>query len=84
MEPKRFSIIRNSDESGVSGTGRIIDGIVFHNGNTVICWRTDIEGSQHGYSSLGIYESFEAFKFIHIDSHPDNNTEIVWLTHGLG
>lgn len=73
---KTFTIVRNGDESGVSGTGRILDGIIFHNGKVVVCWRTDIDGTKHGDSSIGIYESFGAFRRIHIDSHPDNKTEI--------
>jgi hypothetical protein len=75
-EPRLFTMIRKHDESHISGTGRVLDGAVFHNGKVVICWRTE---ERHGYSSLGIYDSFEAFKFIHIDSHPTNETEIVWL-----
>jgi hypothetical protein len=75
-EPKLFTMIRKHDESHISGTGRVLDGVVFHNGKVAICWRTE---DNHGYSSLGIYDSFEAFKFIHIDSHPTNETEIVWL-----
>jgi len=75
---RMFSIIRKSDESGVSGTGHVLDGVVFHNGQTVICWRTDVDAARHGRSSLGVYQSFEDFKFIHIDSHPTNDTEIVW------
>ena len=73
-----FTMIRHGDESGVSGTGRVLDGVVFHNGKVVICWRTDIDGSRHGASSLGIYDSWEDFEFIHIDSHPKNQTRIVW------
>lgn len=76
--PKLFSVFRKSDESGVSGTGRILDGVLFHNGQTVVCWRTDIDASKHGHSSLGIYPTFEAFKFIHIDSHPTNGTEVIF------
>lgn len=75
-EPKLFTIKRKSDESGVSGTGRVLDGIVFHNGKVAICWRTE---NKHGYTSVAVYDSFEAFKFIHIDSHPTNDTEIEFL-----
>jgi len=77
-EPRLFSVIRKADASGVSGTGRVVDGVLFHTGQVVICWRTDVEASEHGFSSLGVYASWEAFKFIHIDSHPDNGTEIIW------
>ena len=73
---KTFTVIRNADESGVSGTGRILDGAIAHNGKVIVCWRTDVDGSKHGDSSIGIYDSFGAFRRIHIDSHPDNKTEI--------
>jgi hypothetical protein len=75
-EPRLFTMIRKSDESHVSGTGRVLDGVIFHNGRVVICWRSQ-EKNRH--SSMGIYDSFEIFKSIHIDPHPTNQTEIVWL-----
>jgi hypothetical protein len=75
-EPRLFTMIRKNDESHVSGTGRVLDGTVFHNGKVVICWRSE---EKHSDSSLGIFDSFEAFKSIHIDPHPSNDTEIVWL-----
>ena len=77
-EPRLFSVIRIGDASGVSGTGRILDGVLFHNGQVAICWRTDVEGAKHGFTSLGIYPSWEAFEFIHITSHPTNDTEVDW------
>ena len=73
-EPRLFTIIRNNDESGVSGKGRVLDGCVFPNGRVVICWRVQ-------YQTIAVYESFEAFEAIHIASHPTNNTEIVWFNH---
>lgn len=75
---KTFTVVRNGDESGVSGTGRILDGALFHNGKVAVCWRTDTDGTKYGDSSIGIYDSFGAFRRIHIDSHPDNKTEIHW------
>lgn len=71
-EPRLFTIIRHADESGVSGTGRVLDGIVWHNGKVTVCWRTG------PHSSIAVYDSFEIFKAIHIDSHPTNGTEIIW------
>lgn len=78
-EPRLFTMIRESDESGVSGTGRVLDGVHFHTGQVVVCWRTDIEAAQHGYSSLGTYPSWDAFAFLHIKSHPTNRTRVEWL-----
>ena len=68
-----FTLIRHNDQSGVSGTGRVLDGVVFPNGKVVVYWRAK-------FNTIAVYESFEAFKFIHVDSHPTNNTEITWLT----
>ena len=82
-EPRLFTLVRVRDESGVSGVGRVLDGALFHTGQVVICWRTDIGAAKHGHSSLGVYPSWEAFEFIHIKSHPDNATEIEWLPGGV-
>jgi hypothetical protein len=77
MPLSAFTMVRNADESGISGTGRVLDGVVWHNGAVTVMWRTDVDASKHGYWSSGVYPSFEAFKFIHIDSHPTNKTEII-------
>lgn len=83
--PQMFSIIRVNDETGISGQGRVLDGVVFHNGKVAICWRTDTPDSKslHGHSSITVFDSFKAFKAIHIDSHPDNKTEIKWWNSKL-
>lgn len=78
-KPRTFTMVRTADESGVSGAGRVLDGVLFHTGQVVVCWRTDIEAAAHGYSSLGIYPSWKAFEFIHIESHPANEAQIIWL-----
>ena len=69
---RRFKVIRPIDITGISGTGHVIDGIVFDDGTTIIKWRTQ-------YSSITIFKSFEEFKYIHIDCHPENKTEIIFL-----
>lgn len=71
-KPRIFTMVRKKDESGVSGRGRVLDGVVFKNGKTVINWRS-------ANPSLTIFDSFEEFEQIHIDSHPKNKTDIVWL-----
>ena len=70
---KVFSIIRKADESGVSGIGKVLEGCLFTDGTTVIRWCVDGKPN-----STAIYPDFESFKFIHIDSHPTNGTEIVY------
>ncbi|MEA2639433.1 MAG: hypothetical protein QOF51_827, partial [Chloroflexota bacterium] len=60
-EPQLFTLIRHRDETGVSGTGRVLDGVVFHTGQVVICWRSDLNPTRPGASSLAIYPSWDAF-----------------------
>lgn len=79
LEPRIFTITRQQDESGVSGTGRILDGVLWHNGKVTVCWRTDVDASKHGHSSIGIYDSWDAFAHIHINSHPTNGTVVTFF-----
>lgn len=73
-------MVRHADESGISGTGRVLDGVIFHTGQVVVCWRTDIDPSGSGYSSLAIYPSWEAFLHVHVQPHPTNMTQVVFST----
>jgi hypothetical protein len=75
-EPRVFSLIRRIDESGVSGTGRVLDGVVFHTGQVVVCWRSDLDPDNPGYSSLAVYPSWDAFLHVHVRPHPQGATEI--------
>ena len=71
---KIFEMIRQADESGVSGTGKVLEGCVFSGGKTVVQWC--VEGKPN---STVVYESFEDFKYIHVDSHPTNGTIFNWI-----
>lgn len=73
-----FSIFRESDSTGISGPGRVLDGVVFHTGQVVICWRGDVNHPSDGFSSLGIYPSWEAFESVHLNAHPENKARIVF------
>lgn len=75
-EPTLFSLIRRTDETGVSGTGRVLDGVIFHTGQVVICWRADLNPAKRGFSSLSIYSSWDAFLHVHVRPHPPAATEI--------
>lgn len=68
---KRFYVIRIKDETGISRTGRVIEGVLTQAGKVIVEWRPP-------YSTIGIYNDFDEFKRIHIDCHPSCN-EIVWL-----
>jgi hypothetical protein len=78
--PRTFTLIRRVDESGVSGTGRILDGVIFHTGQVVVCWRTDLSTEEPGFSSIAIYPSWVAFLHVHIAPHAPGNAEIVFLS----
>ena len=56
---RRFYFDRQVDVSGTSGTGAIVEGVEFSDGQVVLRWRT----SPH--SSIGIYKSMEAAVYIH-------------------
>jgi hypothetical protein len=66
-----FEMIRHNDDSGISGTGVVAEGCVFSTGKTIVQWLG-------ATPCIHAWDSFAAFKKIHIDSHPDNNTELVW------
>ena len=78
---KVFKIIRQNDETGVSGTGNVMDGVVFDDGQVIVSWKTDVK-------STGFYNSWEDFKKVHIDPHPTNKTlvreiNVDWNTKGV-
>lgn len=77
-DPQAFTLVRHADETGISGTGRVLDGVVFHTGQVVVCWRSDLRSDKPGHSSLVIYGCWEAFRAIHLDPHPAAQTEIIF------
>ena len=55
---KPFWLERVEDNSGVSGTGRVAEGVVFSNGWCALTWLT-------GYTSVTFYQSIEDVEAIH-------------------
>ena len=66
---RRFNLFRNEDESGVSGTGIIAEGVEFYHGKCVLSWLTK-------HKSLGIYDNVK--EMINIHGH-DGKTELRWI-----
>ncbi len=60
---KQFYLQRNIDVNGVSGTGKVVEGVVLPSGRVVIEW-------QGKYPSICIYNSIQEFQSVHVDSHP--------------
>ena len=60
-------MVRQKDESGISGVGHVVTGVVFDDGTTVVKWNSRT-------SSVVIYNWFEDFKEVHITGHPSNES----------
>jgi len=68
-----FTVCRQSDESGISGTGVVIEGVEYATGQVVLHWLTPFPKG-----SIAIFESIEDFKRVHVNPHPTNKTIITW------
>ena len=64
---KTFYLRRTEDESGVSGTGRIAQGIIFDNGRVAMTWLSE-------HPSVTVYDNIGEVTAIH--GH-DGKTEVV-------
>lgn len=68
---KRFYVNRIKDETGISRTGRILEGVLTQSGKVIVEWRPPM-------STIGVYNTLEEFMTIHIDCHP-SCSEVVWI-----
>jgi hypothetical protein len=62
-----------NDESGVSGTGIVIEGITLATGQCVVHW---LYPTPRG--SIAIFDSIADFATVHIKPHPGNETIITY------
>ena len=65
---KQFHLNRKQDVSGISGTGKVAEGVVFSDGSVAMRWLTDT-------ATTTIFESIADVKEIH--GHGDA-TDIIW------
>jgi hypothetical protein len=70
---KTFTVCRNYDESGVSGEGVVIEGVVMATGHCVIHW---LYPPPKG--GIAIFDSIEDFLKVHVHPHPANKTIITF------
>lgn len=66
---RRFNLNRIEDETGISGTGIVAEGVVFANGKAALSWRTS-------HTSVAVYDSMFALEAIH--GH-GGRTRIEWV-----
>ena len=57
-QPRLFRLLRDEDESGVSGTGYVADGVRWHDGTCTVHWRTE-------HTSTTVYKDFPTVLAIH-------------------
>lgn len=70
---RTFTIARQYDESGVSGIGVVIEGVVLATGQAIIHWLTPAPRG-----ALAIFDSMADFIKIHIKPHPGNASILTW------
>ena len=66
---RRFELHRDTDETGISGTGVIAEGVEFGDGTATLRWKTSTR-------STGFYDSMRDLETIH--GH-QGQTRIVWV-----
>jgi hypothetical protein len=70
---KSFTVYRDDDTTGVSGTGVIIEGVKLASGQAIIHW---LYPPPRG--GIAIFDSMEDFIKVHINPHPSNKTIITY------
>ena len=76
---RTFEMFRGADESGVSGTGKVLEGCVFTDGTVVLRWTTErAENSTVVWEQTPGASGWERFVSVHIRPHPENRTRVVF------
>ena len=70
---RTFTIARQYDQTGVSGVGVVIEGVVLATGQAVIHWLTPAPRG-----AIAIFDSMDDFIKIHIKPHPGNASILTW------
>ena len=61
---------RNDDKTGVTGTGRVLEGVLTDSGRVLVEWIAP-------YKSIGVYDTLEQFVALHVQL--PHQSEIVWV-----
>ena len=68
-----FTVARQSDETGVSGEGVVIEGVLLATGQCLAHWLYP-----RPKGSIAIFDSMNDFITVHIKPHPSNRTIITY------
>ena len=73
--PRRFKLVRDEDETGISGLGVVAFGVMFSDGVTVTRWNSDV-------AQTCVWQSFDEVDAVH--GH-GGRTRIEWIdSAGIG
>jgi len=70
---RTFTVCRQQDETGVSGQGVIIEGVLLGTGQCIVHW---LFPPPRG--GVAIFDSLEDFLKVHVLPHPENKTIITY------
>lgn len=56
---RRFTLQRDVDESGLSGTGEVAEGVQFWNGQVAITWISPL-------TAVSVFPSLDVFERVHV------------------
>ena len=70
---RSFTVCRQHDQTGVSGEGVIIEGVVLASGHCIVHW---LFPPPRG--GIAIFDSLEDFLKVHVKPHPENKTIITF------
>jgi len=65
MKPGLYNMVRSTDQTGVSGTGRVAQMAIFEDGSAVVRWMT-------GRDSTVCWAKWQDAVDVHINAHPDS------------
>ena len=70
---RTFTVCRNYDETGISGEGVVIEGVIMATGQCVLHW---LYPPPRG--GISIFDSLDDFLKVHVMPHPTNKTIITF------
>lgn len=70
---RTFTLRRESDTSGVSGTGIVLEGTLFTTGVVVVHWLTPPPRG-----SIAIFDTLDQLLSIHVRPHPENRAVLAF------
>jgi len=68
---RRFYLYRKEDTTGMSGTGRVADGVEFENGQVALTWKKE-------FPSVTVFQSVSIVEKLHTHNGKDP-TKIFWV-----